>query len=72
MWRMTAGATKGQPLSIYYEPVPENTTLLDVLYIALLTRGLTTLRQRKSNGLVNGAAESSPVRRSLSFVLCFS
>lgn len=59
--------------------MPENTTLLDVLNIALWTHGLTTsLRRRKSNRLVNAAAENSPIRSShsffvfLSFVLAFS
>ena len=48
--------------------MPENTTLLDTLNIALWTHGLTTsLRRRKSYRLVNAAAENSPIRSSHSF-----
>ena len=58
----------GQAFSIHYVPVPENTTLLDVLNIAWRTHGLTaSLRRSKSNRLVNAAAENSPIRASPSY-----
>lgn len=63
---------KVTPLAFYYVPVPENTTLLDILNIARWTLGLTTsLRTRKSNRLVNAAAENSPIRASHSHSLFF-
>lgn len=62
----------GQAFSIYYPPAPENTTLLDILNIAGWTHGLTTsLRNSKSNRLVNAAAENSPIRASHSYYLFF-
>lgn len=62
----------GQAFSIYYPPSPENSTLLDILNIAHWTHGLTTsLRNSKSNRLVNAAAENSPISSSHSYYLLF-
>lgn len=66
--RMTAEQLKVNSVALSMS-CAKNTTLLDVLYIALQTLGLTTLRQRKSNRPVNAAAENSPIRRYLCFCL---